>query len=201
MHLNTIGSRAQSRGGGGAPLRDQFGNVVAGRSPDRNHNLLRSNLGTPNSSEGVARATIGTPAVINLGNGINTISAQSPFVIPGVSPTPTSIVYTNYPRFGDGQPISAETLIMPGGQPFVPSPSVFVNGSQSLPNLHIANMSTAIGNEQSPVRQGIPDFIKVGSGVVPGTSYGITNENYQKYKEAKERNDRLSSLEYSRYRK
>lgn len=202
MHLNTLGNiRAQSRGGGGAPLRDQFGNVVAGRSPDRNQHLLRSNIGTPTSSYEGRRSNVGTPLIINSGNGVNTINAQNPFVIPGVSPTPTSIVYTNYPRFGDGQPISGETLIMPGGQPFVPSPSVFLGGSQSLPNLHITDMNTAIGNEQSPVRQGIPDFIKVGSGVVPGTSYGITNENYQKYKNAKEQNDKLSELEYSKYKK
>jgi len=200
MHLSTIGDTSHLRGGGGAPLRDQFGNVVAGRSPDRNHHLLRSNIGTPNSSWGT-RSNIGTPVIINSGNGVNTINAHNPFIIPGVSPTPTSIVYTNYPQFGDGQPISGESLILPGGQPFVPSPSVFLSGSQSLPNLHIANMSNAIGNEQSPVRQRIPDFIKVGSGVIPGTSYGITNENYLKYKQAKEENDKLNELEYSKYKK
>jgi hypothetical protein len=136
---------------------------------------------------------------VNTGNGINTINAQNPFIIPGVSPVPTSIVYTNYPRFSDGQPISAETLIMPGGQPFIPSPAIFLNGSSSLPNL--APYSTVIGTNQSPVRQGIADFIKVDSGDVPGTAYGITNENYQKYKSAKEENDRLSDLEFSRYRR
>lgn len=175
-------------------MRDQFGDVVAGRSPDRNPHLLRSNIGTP-------RSNIGTPVIINTTNGINTINAQNPFIIPGVSPVPTSIVYTNYPRFGDGQPISAETLILPGAQPFVPSPSIFLNGSSSLPNLNPTPYSMAIGNEQSPVRQGIADFIKVGSGVIPGTSYGITNDNYQRYKQAKEENDRLSNLEYNRYRK
>lgn len=171
-------------------MRDQFGNVVAGRNPDRNPSLLRSYIGTP-------RSNIGTPVIINTGNGINAFNAHNPFIIPGVSPTPTSIVYTNYPMFGNGQPISAETLLLPGGQPFVPSPSVFLNGSQSLPNLHMANMGYAIGNEQSPVRQGIADFIKVGSGVIPGTSYGITNDNYLRYKLAKEENDRLNELEYA----
>jgi hypothetical protein len=152
-------------------LRDQYGNVVAGRSPDRNPNLMRSYIETPRSND-------------------------TPFIIPGISPTPTQVVYTNYPRFGDGQPISAETLILPGGQPFVPSPSVFLNGSQSLPNFNISNLGQAIGSEQSPVRQGIADFIKVGSGVIPGTSYGITNDNYQNYKLAKEESDRLSDLEF-----
>lgn len=132
---------------------------------------------------------------------MNAINAQNPFIIPGISPVPTSVVYTNYPKFGDGQPISAESLIMPGGQPFVPSPSIFLQGSQSLPNLNPVPYSTAIGNESSSVRQGIADFIKVGSGVVPGTSYGITHENYLRYRDAKEENDRLNELEYSRMRR
>lgn len=147
------------------------------------------------------RSNIGTPIIINTGNGVNSINAQNPFIIPGISPVPTSVVYTNYPKFGDGQPISAESLIMPGGQPFVPSPSIFLQGSQSLPNLNPVPYSTAIGNESSPVRQGIADFIKVGSGVVPGTSYGITHENYLRYRDAKEENDRLNELEYSRMRR
>ena len=159
------------RGGGGAPLRDQFGNVVAGRSPHKNANLLRTNIGTP-------RSNLGTPMLVNTNNGITTINAQNPFIIPGISPTPTQVVLTNQAQFGDGQPITAESLILPANQPFVPSPSIFLNGSQSLPNLNPEPYSTAIGTNASPVRQGIADFIKVGSGVVPGTSYGITNDDY-----------------------
>ncbi|CAI2387338.1 unnamed protein product [Moneuplotes crassus] len=200
MHLNTLGTmRAQSRGGGGAPLRDQFGNVVAGRSPDRSNKFLRSNIGTPNSSQG--RSNIGTPMIVNTGNGVSTINAQNPFIIPGVSPTPTSIVYTNYPQFGDGQPISGQALIMPGGQPFVPSPSAVLNGTQSLPNIHLGNVNTLASVEQSPVRQGIPDFIQVGSGGIPGTSYGLTNAQYLEYLKAKEENDALTELKYDKYNK
>lgn len=182
------------RGGGGAPLRDQFGNVVAGRLPDRNPHLLRNQVGTP-------RSNIGTPLIIQTSNGINALNVQNPFIIPGISPVPTSVVFTNYPQFGDGQPIAGQSLILPSGQPFVPSPSIFLNGSQSLPNLNPTPYSYEIGNNLSPVRQGIADFIKVGSGVIPGTSYGITNENYQKYKQAKEENDLLNDLEYTRYKR
>jgi len=134
--------------------------------------------------------------ILNTGNGINTVNAQNPLLIPGISPVPTSVVFTNYPQFGDGQPIAAETLILPSAQPFVPSPSIFLSGSQSLPNLNPTPYSTAIGTNQSPIRQGIADFIKVGSGVIPGTSYGITNDDYQKYKQAKYENDLLTDLEY-----
>lgn len=162
---------------------------MAGRRPDRNPSLVRGNIDTPRSS-------IATPLIVNTNNGINALNVQNPFIIPGVSPVPTQIVMTNYPQFGDGQPIAAESLILPANQPFVPSPSIFLNGSQSLPNLNPAGYSTVIGTNESPVRQGIADFIKVGSGVVPGTSYGITNENYLKYKQAKEENDLLAELEY-----
>ena len=141
---------------------------------------------------GTPRSNIGTPLIVNLGNGVNAINAQNPFIIPGISPVPTSIVYTDYPRFGDGQPISAETLIMPGGQPFIASPSVLLNGSSSLPNLNV------YANQQSPGgRQGIADFITLGA----GNSQGGGNENYQKYRSAKEENDRLNELEYSHYNK
>ena len=182
------------RGGGGAPLRDQYGNVVAGRSPDRNPHLRRNSIGTP-------RSNIGTPIIVQTANGINALNVQNPFIIPGISPVPTSVVFTNYPQFGDGQPIAAQSLILPSGQPFVPSPAVFLNGSQSLPNLNPTPYGLEIGNNLSPVRQGIADFIKVGSGVIHGTSYGITAENYDKYKRAKEENDLLNELEYTRHKR
>lgn len=131
-----------------------------------------------------------------MGNGINTLNAHNPFIIPGISPVPTQVVLTNQAQFGDGQPIAAHSLILPSSQPFVPSPSVFLSGSQSLPDLNPMPYSTVIGTNNSPVRQGIADFIKVGSGVIPGTSYGMTYDDYEKYKLAKYENDRLAELEH-----
>lgn len=77
--------------------------------------------------------------VHNTGTGV---AFPQPLIIPGIGPNnSTTVVQTNPIRFNDDTPISTNTMILPGGQPFVPTPTSFLPGTLQLPTHGIAGLS------------------------------------------------------------
>jgi hypothetical protein len=68
-----------------------------------------------------------TVLVHNTGTGV---AFPQPLIIPGIGPNnSTTVVQTNPVRFNDDTPITTNTMILPGGQPFIPTASSFLPGT------------------------------------------------------------------------
>ena len=55
------------------------------------------------------------------------LAFPQPLIIPGVGPNgSTTVVQTNPIKFDQDTPLTTGAMILPGGQPFIPSPGSFI---------------------------------------------------------------------------